>query len=216
MQWHQLDHMQTICTSIETDNHTNTSSLNFLQTGCSSWRQTNTVKALKAPLETNQSGKNAAIRYVYLFLSVLLPNRNYFCRCKQNKRPSCHRATTRCQVWWNFTKYCIVLWEITHEKASSKGILWKLLKVNFLTTRLFIDKHTHTRLTALSPGPRRWAGTRKAKPIWILLKQETVSGSGISWNICKSAPRSRQTTTPTPHHSVFYRLDALPAAQPTV
>jgi len=24
--------------------------------------------------------------------------------------------------------------------------------------------------------------------IWILLKQETVSGSGISWAICKSAP----------------------------
>ena len=27
-QWHQLDHMQTICTSLQTDNHTNTSSLN--------------------------------------------------------------------------------------------------------------------------------------------------------------------------------------------
>ena len=90
------------------------------------------------------TGKNEAIRYVYLFLSVLLPNRNYFCRCNQNKRPSCHRATTRCHVWWNFIKYCTVLWEITHEKASSKGILWKLLKVNLLTTRLFIDKHTHT------------------------------------------------------------------------
>ena len=42
------------------------------------------------------------------------------------------------------------------------------------------------------PGLHRWAGTRKVKPIWILLKQETVSGSGISWAICKSAPRSRQ------------------------
>jgi len=30
-----------------------------------------------------------------------------------------------------------------------------------------------------------------------------VSGSGISWAICKSAPRSRQITTPAPHHSVF-------------
>jgi len=26
---------------------------------------------------------------------------------------------------------------------------------------------------------------------------------------------SSQTTTPTSHHSVFYRLDALPATQPT-
>jgi len=30
--------------------------------------------------------------------------------------------------------------------------------------------HTHTHLTALCPGLPRWAGTRKVKPIWILLK----------------------------------------------
>ena len=75
--------------------------------------------------------------------------------------------------------------------------------------------HTHTRLTALFPGLRGLAGTRKVKEIWILLEQETVSGSGISWAICKSASRSRQITMPLPHHSFFYRPDALPAAQPT-
>ena len=42
-QWHQLDHMQTICTSLQTNNHTNTSSLN---TRCPSCRPT--VKVLKA------------------------------------------------------------------------------------------------------------------------------------------------------------------------
>ena len=42
-----------------------------------------------------------------------------------------------------------------------------------------------------------------------------MSGSGISWDICKSATRSRQITMPVPHHSVFYRPDALPATQPT-
>ena len=42
-----------------------------------------------------------------------------------------------------------------------------------------------------------------------------MSGSGISWDICKSATRSRQITTPAPHHSVFNKPDALPAAQPT-
>jgi len=31
----------------------------------------------------------------------------------------------------------------------------------------------------------------------------------------QSAPRSRQITMPAPHLSVFYRPDALPAAQPT-
>jgi len=28
-QWHQLDHLQAICTSLQRDNHTNTLSLNF-------------------------------------------------------------------------------------------------------------------------------------------------------------------------------------------
>ena len=65
--------------------------------------------------------------------------------------------------------------------------------------------HTHThRLMALFPGLPRWACTRKEKPIWILLKQETVSDSGISWAISTSAPRSRQITMPAPHHSVFF------------
>ena len=50
--------------------------------------------------------------------------------------------------------------------------------------------------------------------MWILLKQETVSGSGISWAIRKSAPCSRQITTPAPHHSVFRgRMPFLPPNQ---
>jgi len=74
--------------------------------------------------------------------------------------------------------------------------------------------HTHTRLTALFPGLPGKAGTRKVKSIWILLRQETVSDSGISWAICKSAPRSRQTTMPAPHHSVFTgRMPFLPPNQ---
>jgi len=60
--------------------------------------------------------------------------------------------------------------------------------------------HTHTRLTALFPGLPKWAGTTKVKPIWTLLMQETASGSGISWAICKSAPISSQITMPAPHH----------------
>ena len=75
-------------------------------------------------------------------------------------------------------------------------------------------RHTHP-FNGLFSGATRGAGTRKVKPIWISLKQETVSGSGIGWAICKSAPRSRQITMPAPHHSVFYRPGALPATQPT-
>ena len=46
-QWHQLGHMQ-VCTSLQTDNHTSTPPLSFLQAGCPSCRPTNSVKALKA------------------------------------------------------------------------------------------------------------------------------------------------------------------------
>ena len=75
----------------------------------------------------------------------------------------------------------------------------------FVTDRFFQTQcHTHTRpFNGPFPGLPGWAGTRKVKPIWISLKQETVSGSGICWATRKSAPRSRQITTPTPHHSVL-------------
>ena len=91
--------------------------------------------------------------------------------------------------------------------TTFRKICVKVTKVESIT-------HTDT-FNGPFPGLPRWAGTRKVKPIWILLKQETASGSGISWATCKSAPCSRQITTPAPHHSVFYRPDALPVAQPT-
>jgi len=79
-----------------------------------------------------------------------------------------------------------------------------------------ITTHTHTHpFNGPLSGTTRVSQYQKGKPIWILVKQETVSGSGIGWTICKSAPRFRQITTTTPHCSVFYRPDALPAAQPT-
>jgi len=106
-------------------------------------------------------------------------------------------------LWFNVLEY---LFHLLSVFSSSTLMAWHHKE----------HTHTHTRLTALCPGLPGWAGTRKAKPIWILLKQEIVSGNGINWAMCKSAPRSRQITTPTPHHSVFYRPDALPATQPTV
>ena len=45
-QWHQPGRMQ-VCTSLQTDNHASTPTTQFLQTGCPSCRQTNSVKALK-------------------------------------------------------------------------------------------------------------------------------------------------------------------------
>jgi len=45
-QWHQLDHMQIICTSLWTDNHANTSTLSFLRARCPSCHPTNSVNSL--------------------------------------------------------------------------------------------------------------------------------------------------------------------------
>jgi len=73
----------------------------------------------------------------------------------------------------------------------------------------------HTRLTALLTGIARVSWFQKGKTNLDFTEQQTVSGSGITWAICKSAPCSRQITTPAPHHSVFYRPGALPVAQPT-
>ena len=41
-----------------------------------------------------------------------------------------------------------------------------------------------------------------------------MSGIGISSAICKSAPHSRQITTPAPHHSVFLQAEC-PSCRPT-
>jgi len=52
-----------VCTSLQTDNHANTSPLSFLQAGCPSCRPTNSVKALKADkaeLELKERNSNLA------------------------------------------------------------------------------------------------------------------------------------------------------------
>ena len=46
--------------------------------------------------------------------------------------------------------------------------------------------HTHTPFNGPFSGTTQVSRYQKGKPIWILLKKETVSG--ISWAICKSAP----------------------------
>ena len=91
----------------------------------------------------------------------------------------------------------------------------RILVIFLRLNKCYSLRYTHTRLTALFPGLPGWAGTRKVKPIWILLKQERVSGGGISWAYASLHLAPDRITTPAPHHSVFYRPDALPAAQPT-
>ena len=92
-----------------------------------------------------------------------------------------------------------------------------LIKTQIIIVSLWEKKlhttHTHTFNGPFSGLPR-WAGTRKVKPIWIILKQVTASGSGISWAICKSAPCSRQITTPAPPPLSFLQAGC-PSCRPT-
>jgi len=130
--------------------------------------------------------------------------------------PSCHptnsvKALKETQSNWpNFFSIChrmcdrgMVLPSLVYS-FTIRSIRFKQFHQQMTNGRL--QTYTHTRLTALCPRLPGWASTKKEKPIWILLKQETVSGSGIHWAKCKSAPRSSQITMPVPHHSIFYRL----------
>ena len=112
------------------------------------------------------------------------------------------------------TVYCIIqkqhIWDSNMDISDCCELQQQLFVLSII--RL---PHTH-RHTFNGPFPElpRSAGTWKVKPIWILLKQETVSGSGISWAVCKCAPRSRQITTPAPHYLVFTgRMPFLPPNQ---
>ena len=78
--------------------------------------------------------------------------------------------------------------------------------------------HTHTHPFNSPLSGTTWVSQyQKSKTNLDLLEQETVSGSGISWAICKStSPQAdNHASTPRSHHSVFYRPDALSATQPT-
>ena len=68
------------------------------------------------------------------------------------------------------------------------------------------DYNTHTHLfNGPFSGTTRVSQYQKSETNLDLLKQDTLSGSGISWAICESASHSRQITMPVPHHSSFFK-----------
>ena len=76
-----------------------------------------------------------------------------------------------------------------------------------------LTQHTHPLNGPLSGTTQVSRYHRKVKPIWILLEQETVSGCGISWAVCKSAPRSRQNAGTPPLKFFTGRMPLLPPNQ---
>ena len=80
-----------------------------------------------------------------------------------------------------------------------------------------LQSHTHTHPfngpLSMTTRVSRYQNGKTVKPIRILLKQETVSGSGsgISWAICKSASRSRQ---PRQHPTTLFLQAGCPSCRP--
>ena len=132
-------------------------------------------------------------------------HRTYLCNVARLNSSSLHTAQG--------TKVCRYIWH----SAGTLGWLFPMLKYKYIFNKIYgsnFIKHTRPFNGPLS-GTTRVSRYQKGKPVWILLKQETVSGSGISWAVCKSALRSRQITTPAPHHSRFFtgRMPFLPPNQ---
>jgi len=94
MQWHQLDHMQAICTSILTDNHTNTSSLNFYRTDALPDTQP-TVSMHRKPMCSMR--RNECSWCAYWFVPVR------------------SRVDRRACVWWGCTPSCVEYLQAAHD-----------------------------------------------------------------------------------------------------
>ena len=117
-----------------------------------------------------------------------------------------HRNTSICceleaRNWWHATT-------TTHWRQSRTSTLRHQHKDNIVNT------HTHPFNGPFS-GTTRVSRYQKGKTILDFTEARDSEWQWHQWAIWKSAPRSRQITTPAPHHSVFYRPDALPATQPT-
>ena len=127
-----------------------------------------------------------------------------------------------CSTQWHLlTKRMVSIFQVLFSLLSCRKRLSDPTPTHTCThahkhTHTHTHTHQHTSIlqpSGLCPGMPNWAGTREVKPIWILLKQEAMSVSGISWAMCKFAPCRRQ---PCQHPPLsFYRPGAVRAAQLT-
>ena len=107
-QWHQLDHMQTICTLLQSDNHTNTSSLNF--TG---------QMLFLTPNQQCQSTEGRFLHYrvnycysqCFRLSLVFLINREVVSWCTSNGILDDHCTTAKSADFWNQSKFSSYTWQ---------------------------------------------------------------------------------------------------------
>ena len=93
-------------------------------------------------------------------------------------------------------------------KASIQHLMGRIQSIDFIYT------HTHPFNGPLS-GTTQVSLYQKGKTNLDFTGARDSEWQWHQLGMCKSALCSREITMPAPHHSVFYRPDALPAAQPT-
>ena len=138
-QWHQLGYMQIICTSLQRDNNTSTSSLSILQSGCSSWRPTDSVRALEA---YNQPSKCQLIQRFFNKSSQWQVN-TFKKPCLKISLELCSTNITDFQFRCNVVPYYYYITKICRLKSGtvSNGSPTYLLLTSYITK--FTSTNTH-------------------------------------------------------------------------
>jgi len=118
---------------------------------------------------------------------------------------------------------CLVKWFLSwlnthHNQLLNAGSSLCPIVILFLPGELLLLFTSHATTLQLFYGSLDfvWVSRSqkgKTKANLNFLEQETVSGNGTSWAICKSAPRHGQITTPTP--TTHFLRAACPSCRPT-
>jgi len=177
-----------VCTSLQTDNHSSTPPLTFLQARCPSCRPTNSIKALKAITFDSINDTHTCPFNGPLSRTTRVSR---YQKGKTNLDFTGARDSERQQHQMGHMQVCSSLQIDNHASTPPLSFLQagcpschptNSVKALKASTVLITHSRTHTHpFNGPISGTTRVSRTRKVKPIWILLKQETVSGSGISW-----------------------------------
>ena len=135
------------------------------------------------------------------FGKCLHPDAHRHTRTEMDRSPKHNASNVPRDAWWNIKQY---------------GRFMKMTRAdNSIHSTLQQQSHTHTHTPVYRPfsGTTQVSRYQKGKTN-LDFTEARVSGSGISWAICKPALRSRQITTPAPHHSVFLQTGC-PSCRPT-